>query len=135
MAPCTRIWLLFPLAAWLVHNCSPLARAQSADFESDHRARLTQESGEEIYATLCQACHMEGGVGAAGAYPALAGNPKLASADYPLSVVIGGRRGMPPFGSTLTDRQVATVVNYVRTHFGNEFAPPVTADDVSAARR
>jgi mono/diheme cytochrome c family protein len=135
MAPCTRIRLLLAFAAWLVLNCSPLARAQSADFESDHRARFTPQSGEEIYATLCQACHMEGGVGAAGAYPTLAGNPKLASADYAVSLVISGRRGMPPFGATLTDQQVAAVVNYVRTDFGNEFAPPVTVDDVSAARR
>jgi mono/diheme cytochrome c family protein len=135
MASCTPIWLSLAFAAWLVPSCTLTARAQSADFESEHRARLTSQSGEEIYATLCQACHMEGGVGAAGAYPALAGNPKLASAAYPLSIIVNGRRGMPPFGSTLTDQQVAAVVNYVRTHFGNEFADPITPADASAARR
>jgi len=41
---------------------------------------------------------------------------------------------MPPFGSVLTDEQVAAVVNYVRSHFGNNYADTVTAADAKAAR-
>ena len=28
---------------------------------------------------------------------------------------------MPPFGEMMSDDQVAAVVNYVRTHFGNKY--------------
>ena len=49
-------------------------------------------------------------------------------------VVINGRNAMPAFGDLLTDQQVAAVVNYVRTHFGNQFADEVTAADAKAAR-
>jgi mono/diheme cytochrome c family protein len=70
----------------------------------------------------------------AGAYPALARNPRLASAGYPLLLVIKGRNGMPPLGDLLTDAQVAAVINYVRSHFGNAFADEVTAADARAAR-
>ena len=28
---------------------------------------------------------------------------------------------MPPFGRLMTDEQVAAVVNYIRTHFGNDY--------------
>jgi mono/diheme cytochrome c family protein len=35
----------------------------------------------------------------------------------------------------MSDEQVADVVNYLRTHFGNAYAGVVTAADVSAARR
>jgi mono/diheme cytochrome c family protein len=93
-------------------------------------------TGEGLYADLCQGCHMPGGVGAvgAGAYPALAQNPNLTEAGYPLALVVNGRNGMPPFGELLTDQQVAAVVNYVRTHFGNAFADEVTAADAQAAR-
>jgi mono/diheme cytochrome c family protein len=79
---------------------------------------------------------MPEGVGAVGAgnYPALARNPKLASAGYPLFLVINGRNAMPPFAAMLTDQQVAAVVNYVRSHFGNAFADEVTAADAKAAR-
>ena len=41
---------------------------------------------------------------------------------------------MPPFGELLTDQQVAAVVNFVRTHFGNDFPDEVTAADARASR-
>ena len=113
------------------------ARAQPVDLRFGNPARFLPQSGEALYADICQGCHMPGGVGAAGAgsYPALARNPRLASAAYPLFLVINGRKGMPPFGDLLTDQQAAAVVNYVRTHFGNEFADEATAADAKAARK
>jgi mono/diheme cytochrome c family protein len=42
---------------------------------------------------------------------------------------------MPPFGDMMNDDQVAAVVNYVRTHFGNSYRDAVTAKDVKDARR
>jgi mono/diheme cytochrome c family protein len=41
---------------------------------------------------------------------------------------------MPPIGGMMTDQQVADVVNYVRTHFGNKFKDAVTVADVKAMR-
>jgi mono/diheme cytochrome c family protein len=52
-----------------------------------------------------------------------------------LSVLLGGLKGMPPVGDMMSDAQVADVVNYVRTHFGNSYSEAVSAADVSAARR
>jgi mono/diheme cytochrome c family protein len=123
------------LAAGLA-AAAPSAMAQSPDVRFGNPARFVPTTGEGLYADLCQGCHMPGGVGAvgAGAYPALAGNPRLAAAGYPLALVITGRSGMPPFGDLLSDQQAAAVVNYVRTHFGNHFADEVTAADVQAAR-
>ena len=96
-----------------------------------------EQGGEAIYKGVCQACHMpdaKGGVGA-GMYPALAKNPKLAVAGYPISVVVNGQKAMPAFlGTKLSDQQIADVVNYVRTHFGNSYADMVTAADVKAVR-
>jgi mono/diheme cytochrome c family protein len=48
--------------------------------------------------------------------------------------VLHGRRGMPPFGDEMDDEQVAAVVNYVRSHFGNGFAESVTPDEVKRLR-
>ena len=89
-------------------------------------------SGQQVYQQICQACHMadaKGGVGA-GTIPALANNPRLSGAAYPITVVVRGKGGMPPFSTILDPAQVAAVVSYVRTHFGNAFAKPVTEDDV-----
>jgi mono/diheme cytochrome c family protein len=124
------------LAASLAAAAIP-ALSQSPDARFANPARFMATTGEGLYADICQGCHMPGGVGAVGAgvYPALAGNPKLAAAGYPLALVIRGRNGMPPFGDLMTDSQVAAVVNYVRTHFGNHFADDVTAADAKASRQ
>jgi len=41
---------------------------------------------------------------------------------------------MPPVGQMMTDQQVADVVNYVRTHFGNRYKDAVTAADAGSTR-
>jgi mono/diheme cytochrome c family protein len=99
--------------------------------------RFAERSGEELFANICQACHMPDGKGAtgAGAYPSLAGNNRLETGGYPVAVVINGQRGMPPFGGMLSDEQVAAVVNYVRTHFGNSYYDAVTVEEIQAFRR
>ncbi len=97
---------------------------------------FAEQTGEGLYANVCQGCHMADGRGAVGAaaYPSLAGNGKLAAAGYPTLVVVNGLRSMPAFGRRMSDEQVAAVVNYVRTHFGNGYGDAVSAADVKAAR-
>ena len=99
-------------------------------------ARFAEQSGAEIYRSICQACHMpdaQGAVGA-GAYPALAGNRHLQAALYPVGLVINGRKAMPAFGDALTDAQIAAVVNFVRSNFGNRYKDLVTPEMVSRLR-
>jgi cytochrome c5 len=100
------------------------------------RGHFVQSDGAALYRAICQGCHMPDARGARGAgmYPALAANPKLASAAYPALTVLQGRRAMPAFGDSLSDEQVAEVVNYVRGHFANNFADSITPDDVARLR-
>ena len=100
------------------------------------RSQLPQQGGEAIYKGVCQACHMPDARGAVGAgtYPALAGNSKLEVAGYPVSVVIHGQKAMPAFGDAFSDQQIADVVNYIRTHFGNDYKDAVTPAQVRSAR-
>jgi mono/diheme cytochrome c family protein len=79
---------------------------------------------------------MPGAVGAvgAGAYPALAGNPKLEVAGYPVSIIMNGQKAMPALGPYLNDAQIADVVNYIRTHFGNSYTDKVTAAEIKTMR-
>lgn len=131
-----RVAVLSALAAGLVGGGIRATAAQTASSRFSNPARFAAPTGEELYADICAGCHMPNGAGATGAgtYPALAGNAKLAAAAYPVTLVINGQKGMPPFGGLLTDQQVAAVVNYVRTHFGNHFTDEVTAADAKAAR-
>ena len=43
-------------------------------------------------------------------------------------------RGMPPLGGMMSDEQVADVVDYLRSHFGNDYRDRVSAAAVRAAR-
>jgi mono/diheme cytochrome c family protein len=90
-------------------------------------------TGEQVYSQVCRACHMADAKGAAGAgtIPALAGNPRLGAAAYPVVIVLNGKNGMPWLRDLLTPAQIAAVVTYVRTNFGNSFAPSVTEAEVA----
>jgi mono/diheme cytochrome c family protein len=99
--------------------------------------RFSETTGEALYANVCQACHMPDGKGATGAgtYPSLAGDKNLEAGGFAVSVLVHGQRGMPPVGLMMTNDQVAAVVNYVRTHFGNHYNDAVSSEEVKAARQ
>ena len=98
--------------------------------------RFSETSGEELFASVCQGCHMADGHGATGAgnYPSLAHDKSLEGKGYPVYVVVRGQKAMPPVGAMMSNGQVAAVVNYVRTHFGNAYPDAVTVEDVRQAR-
>ncbi|MCW5745552.1 MAG: cytochrome c [Alphaproteobacteria bacterium] len=112
------------------------AVAQTPDGTFGSNQRFLSRDGATLFRSICQGCHMPDAKGAVGAgrYPALAGNDKLEIAGYPVFIVVNGQRGMPGFGDWLDDAQVAAVVNYVRTHFGNAYTDAVVPDDVRAVR-
>ena len=108
---------------------------------------LGTNDGAQIYAQICQGCHMPDGRGAEGAgrYPAFAGSAAVASAPYMVVTILQGRRNMPSFSKPrdnrnffppvyLTDVQVAAVVNYIRGNFGNAYTATITAEDVATLK-
>ena len=109
-----------------------------------------QAHGEALYKDHCAACHGaqgEGGTGPQGVvYVPLAGNRKVlleSPANFIHIVVNGGfppttagnprPYGMPPFGPSLKDDEIAVLATWVRNAWGNA-APPVSALDVLDAR-
>jgi mono/diheme cytochrome c family protein len=92
------------------------------------------KTGEDVYRTYCQACHMPDAKGAvgAGAFPALARNPRLGTTAYASYIIANGKGGMPWFKDALSKEQAQALIGYLRTHFGNDYKEPVTAADVEA---
>ncbi|MBN8940216.1 MAG: cytochrome c [Rhizobiales bacterium] len=136
MIPSSKTSLKIGLTAALLIAGATAALSQSSALFSSP-ARFTYQDGESIYRYVCAGCHMPEGRGAigAGAYPKLAGNTKLEASGYPVYLVVNGQKAMPSFGNQLNDAQVAAVVNYIRTNFGNNYTDPVSADDVKAVRQ
>ena len=101
-----------------------------------HGWQFAEQGGADLFRNVCAACHQPDAKGATGAasYPALTDNKDLASAEYLETLLFNGQRAMPPLGWMMSDQQVADVINYVRTHFGNDYHDLVSAATVKAAR-
>jgi len=126
-----------PFVLMLMLALTAPLRAQAQDYVfTPGFGPFVERDGESIYTHICQGCHMPGGAGAigAGAYPALANNPRLAAAAYPAALVLNGAGAMPSFAGGLDDEQVANVVNYIRSHFGNDYDGALTPEQVAAMR-
>jgi mono/diheme cytochrome c family protein len=102
--------------------------------------------GKTIYDDQCAVCHGAEGLGKPPNFPPLAGNQsiEMGSAVNPIRMVLNGGYppgpagnpmpyGMPPFAQSLSDDEVAAVVTYIRTAWGNRGAP-VSARDANTLR-
>lgn len=97
-------------------------------------ARADTPAGQALFVKNCAACHQPTGKGIPGAFPALAGNTFVQGPSRdPASVLLKGRGGMPNFSGSLDDAEIAQVLSYVRSSWGNS-AAPLSQDEVSALR-
>ena len=96
--------------------------------------------GAALFASTCAACHQSSGAGLAGVFPPLAGSEWANGRDTMVSaIVLNGITGaltvrgasyngaMPAFKAQLGDEQIAAVLTYVRSQWGNTSAPIATA--------
>jgi len=108
-------------------------------------ARRSAADGKDVYARQCTACHQAAGTGVPKTFPPLAGNTDLfIDKLFPVYVVLHGLEGpvtvkgesyngvMPPFDH-LSDAEIAAVVAYVRSSWGNAKLRPAGFADIDAA--
>ena len=89
--------------------------------------------GAALFSAHCSACHQANGQGVPGAFPPLAGSEwMLADAAVPVAIVHDGLQGkievagntfqgvMPKFGGQLSDAELAAVLSYTRSQWGND---------------
>jgi mono/diheme cytochrome c family protein len=104
--------------------------------------------GASVYVDSCAACHKTDGSGYKRFFPELRGNA-VVQAEDPTSLIhivlsgatLPGVKGapssitMPAFGWRLNDQQVADVVNFIRSSWGNSAKQQVSASDVAKVRK
>jgi mono/diheme cytochrome c family protein len=108
--------------------------AAPASGPSNAEIMASLPGGENIFNANCASCHQANGQGVTGAFPALAGHvPSLYNADrdylpnlllYGLQGQINvagvGYNGVMPAWAQLSDEDLAAVLNYISTAWGNE---------------
>ncbi len=124
---------------------SPAAASPAAATTSSPMANgVAASDGATIYQTNCSSCHQASGQGLAGTFPPLAGNPVVTGSVAPvIHIVKDGLTGqisvkgatyngqMPAWGQTLSNGDIAAVLTYVRSAWGNS-ASAVTSGQVAA---
>ena len=104
--------------------------------------------GSRLYTSNCLACHLGNGEGIPGVQPPLAGTPVplgdprellgwVLYGERPASLPRGQYSGLMPQFSYLPDADLATLLTYVRSSFGNHAAAitPAMVAEARAAHR
>lgn len=131
MKPSIFFWVLFFYAGINSYQL----RAQAASIKS----------GKDTYTTFCQSCHMEDGNGVEGAFPSLVKTGNLSDKNRLVKIIVQGMRGPIQVkgvkydaemagNSSLSDKEVADVINYIRNSWGNK-APLLSTSDVAVAKK
>ena len=125
----TQHWTDADLNAMAVYlKALPVTASTSQSKESG-----TTQRGSQLYEKHCAQCHGDSGQGVANAYPALAGNRAVLmpqKANLVQIVLNGGYApatagnprpyGMPPFVLEMNDADIAAVLTYLRSSWGNQ---------------
>lgn len=121
--------------------------AQLESFQPKSGAQAVLARGKGIYESVCGICHGSDGLGKPGQAPPLAGSEWVMAKGVkrllhiPLAGVagaiqVGGKdwnMNMAAMGAALSDDDLAAVLTYVRSSWGNK-AGVVTGDDVKSVR-
>lgn len=113
--------------------------------EKKAASTLDLQPGEIIYMQYCLACHMENGGGVPGLYPPLVhAESALDDKKRLIEAVLHGKDGLievdgDQYNSVMAkldylgDEEIAEVLSYVRSNFGN-ITEEITIDDVKMIR-
>ena len=90
------------------------------------------KKGQAVYETYCISCHMEDGNGVPSAFPSLV---KIVLQGVRGPIVVKGEKYDAEMASiTITDQEVADVINYIRNTWGNK-APLMNVSEVALAKK
>ena len=108
-------------------------------------ATATNSNGAKVFSNNCSSCHGAQGQGLPGAFPPLANNPMVTGdPNKVIGAVLGGLHApitvggqtyngtMPPWKGTLSNKDIADVITYIRGSLGNNHASPVTEAQVKS---
>ncbi|MGR9100333.1 MAG: c-type cytochrome, partial [Gammaproteobacteria bacterium] len=89
--------------------------------------------GEKVYQSSCSSCHMPGGEGLPGTFPALKGSAIVnGDLDQQVKIVLEGKGMMPAFGQMLNAADLASVITYTRNALGNKVGDSIQPSEIQS---
>lgn len=126
-----RRWITLALIAAIAASLLPILFGTGGPAVA--AANPAPTAGEKIYNANCSTCHNVNGTGTAGVFPPLAENPMVTgSPDKVIAAVKNGLSGpitvnakaynfsMPAWKGKLSNAEIADVITYVRSSWGNK---------------
>ncbi|MEF3076054.1 cytochrome c oxidase subunit II [Methylobacter sp. Wu1] len=93
--------------------------AKGPDLSEQSHDELVSK-GAAVYAKNCASCHMAGGEGVPGTFPAITGSAVVkGDIKDQTNLVLNGKGMMPAFGKMLNAAELAQVITYTRNALGN----------------
>lgn len=136
-------------SGWFNQNVyAPYTSAKQLDaFQPRSGAAAARARGKAVYESVCGICHGPDGLGKPGQAPPLAGSEWVEAKGFnrlshiPLmglngAIKVGGKEwtlSMAAMGAALPDDDLAAVLTYIRSSWGNK-ASPVTSADIKKIR-
>ncbi len=91
--------------------------------------------GETVYSNNCASCHMPGGEGLEGTFPAMTVSPIVTGEiEKQIDLMLKGKEMMPAFNQSITDVEFAAVVTYTRNALGNSVGDMVQPSEIVALK-
>ena len=120
-------------------------KTKSNSSSGTQKSTAANLAGKSVYTTYCLACHQTDGSGVPNTYPPLKkSNVVNGDKDHVIHILLNGLSGevvvngttynsIMPSQSYLTDQQIADVLSYIRSDFGNN-SGEVTPAEVAKIR-
>ncbi len=123
---------------------SPMATQTASSMAKAGGAAMGGHNGGAVYTANCSSCHQSNGKGQPNVFPPLAGNAVVTGDPKKvIHIVKNGLNGkikvgsmtfngqMPAWKGTLSNSDIAAVITYIRSSWGNH-AGPVSASQVAS---
>jgi hypothetical protein len=149
------IMLIGAIAMWSLNNIFSTPSGELTEYGdqrtvADLRPPMptggaSKVDGKQIYSGKCAGCHQANGAGVAGVFPPLVGSDWVTGDEKILThillhgingeIEVNGKlyKGVMPAWGMLSDDEIAGVITYIRSDWGNA-SPPVTSATVKAQR-
>jgi mono/diheme cytochrome c family protein len=125
-------------------NQNAIEDSEESSSLNDAEPVVESHPGKAVYQKYCLTCHQADGSGVPGMFPPLSPNEWIADKDKMIDLMMNGQSGkitvngevynnLMPAHDFLSDQEIADVISYVRSSFGNDLAP-VSTEEVEAAR-